>query len=185
MLPARAFIYQIKRTGQLLFSKYLLATNIGISAGLSGTGDILEQQIEKHITTKLSKWEKERTLKMSTAGAVVGVICHYWYLYLDNKFIGRGAKVVFKKLMLDQCLFSPFLIFTYFVLVGSLDGHKWSEIMDSVKSKYLRLYAAEWIVWPPAQLINFWILPTRFRVLYDNTISLGYDIYTSYVLHDD
>jgi protein Mpv17 len=39
-------------------------------------------------------------------------------------------------------------------------------------------------VWPPAQVINFYLLPTRFRVLYDNTISLGYDVYTSYVAHE-
>lgn len=45
-------------------------------------------------------------------------------------------------------------------------------------------FKAEWIVWPTAQVINFWILPSRFRVLYDNTISLGYDVYTSYVINE-
>lgn len=39
-------------------------------------------------------------------------------------------------------------------------------------------------VWPTAQVINFWILPNRFRVLYDNTISLGYDVYTSAVINE-
>ena len=58
------------------------------------------------------------------------------------------------------------------------------EVMEEIKSKAWRLYAAEWVIWPPAQIINFYILPTRFRVLYDNTISLGYDVYTSYVKHD-
>ena len=58
------------------------------------------------------------------------------------------------------------------------------EVLEEIKSKAWRLYAAEWVVWPPAQIINFYLLPTRFRVLYDNTISLGYDVYTSYVKHD-
>lgn len=40
------------------------------------------------------------------------------------------------------------------------------------------------LVWPTAQFINFWILPNRFRVLYDNTISLGYDVYTSAVINE-
>lgn len=35
-----------------------------------------------------------------------------------------------------------------------------------------------------AQVINFWILPNRYRVLYDNTISLGYDVYTSMVINE-
>ena len=44
-----------------------------------------------------------------------------------------------------------------------------------------QLYLAEWFIWPPAQFINFYFLPTRFRVVYDNVISLGYDMYTSHV----
>jgi protein Mpv17 len=56
--------------------------------------------------------------------------------------------------------------------------------MKELKQKGWRLYVAEWVVWPPAQVINFYLLPTRFRVLYDNTVSLGYDIYTSYVAHE-
>ena len=49
----------------------------------------------------------------------------------------------------------------------------------------LHLYMVEWVVWPPAQFFNFYILPTRFRVLYDNVISLGYDMYTSHVKYRD
>jgi len=44
-----------------------------------------------------------------------------------------------------------------------------------------QLYIAEWFIWPPAQFVNFYFLPTRLRVIYDNTISLGYDMYTSHV----
>ena len=47
------------------------------------------------------------------------------------------------------------------------------------------MYMVEWVVWPPAQFFNFYILPTRFRVLYDNVISLGYDMYTSHVKYRD
>lgn len=57
--------------------------------------------------------------------------------------------------------------------------------MNEIKHKFLRLYKAEWIVWPTAQVINFWILPLKYRVLYDNTISLGYDVYTSYVINEN
>ncbi len=45
------------------------------------------------------------------------------------------------------------------------------------------MYLAEWVIWPPAQFVNFWLLPTRFRVLFDNAVSLGYDVYTSHVKH--
>ena len=44
---------------------------------------------------------------------------------------------------------------------------------------------AEWFIWPPAQFVNFYFLPTRFRVIYDNGISLGYDMYTSHVKYSN
>ena len=44
-----------------------------------------------------------------------------------------------------------------------------------------QLYLAEWFIWPPAQFVNFYFLPTRYRVIYDNVISFGYDMYTSHV----
>ena len=56
--------------------------------------------------------------------------------------------------------------------------------MDEFKEKCIQLYIAEWVVWTPAQLINFYFLPTRYRVLYDNTISLFYDSYTSYLANE-
>lgn len=59
-----------------------------------------------------------------------------------------------------------------------------AETIEEIRHKFLRLYKAEWIVWPTAQVINFWILPNKYRVLYDNTISLGYDVYTSYVINE-
>lgn len=46
-------------------------------------------------------------------------------------------------------------------------------MLDEIKDKALRLYTAEWVIWPPAQVINFYVLPTKYRVLYDNSISLG------------
>ena len=55
------------------------------------------------------------------------------------------------------------------------------EITRDFGKKGKDLLVAEWLVWPPAQMINFFLLPTRFRVLFDNTVSLGFDYYYSYV----
>ena len=73
----------------------------------------------------------------------------------------------------------------FFLTLAILEKSDWTEFKKEVKNKAHKLYIAEWVVWPPAQIINFYLLPTRYRVLYDNTISLGYDIYTSQVKHDN
>jgi len=180
-----SFAVKSRSVGKVLFGKYLLATNVCISTGLSAVGDTLQQQYD--IVTSDDphlKWDCTRTYNMSVSGATIGVICHYWYNYLDKRLPGKTLKIVVKKLTVDQLLFSPFLIAVFFGTVGLLEHSSKDEVMEEIKSKAWRLYAAEWVIWPPAQIINFYILPTRFRVLYDNTISLGYDVYTSYVKHD-
>lgn len=122
-------------------------------------------------------------MNMSVSGMTVGVFCHHWYQFLDNKLPGRTIKLVLKKVLIDQTIASPCIIFLFFVTLGVLKRSSPDEVWEEMKDKALRLYTAEWIVWPPAQVINFYILPLRFRVLYDNTISLGYDVYTSAVIN--
>ncbi|XP_053972027.1 mpv17-like protein 2 isoform X1 [Hylaeus volcanicus] len=169
---------------QLFSPKYLLYTNVAISISLSAAGDILEQHYEilKH---EWDKWSLNRTRNMAVSGMSIGVVCHYWYKYLDAKYPGRTISLVLKKVVIDQLVCSPLCITMFFVTLGILEKSNWSELKTEIINKAHKLYIAEWIVWPPAQIFNFYFLPTKYRVLYDNTISLGYDVYTSQVKHDN
>ncbi|XP_014487162.1 PREDICTED: mpv17-like protein 2 isoform X3 [Dinoponera quadriceps] len=141
-----------------LFSpKNLLYTNVGISIFLSGAGDVIEQHYEI-LKGQWDRWSFTRTRNMAISGMSIGILCHYWYNFLDAKMIGRTLAL--------------------------LENSSLAELKEEIRTKAHRLYIAEWIIWPPAQIINFYFLPTRYRVLYDNTISLGYDIYTSHVKHN-
>jgi protein Mpv17 len=86
--------------------------------------------------------------------------------------------------IIDQLICSPATIGTFFVTLAIIEKSSADEFLAGFKEKSWRLYLAEWVIWPPAQMINFYILPTKYRVLYDNTISLGYDVYTSYVYNE-
>lgn len=169
--------------GGTMFNKYLLLTNVGISISLSGVGDIIQQNYEI-LTKQRESWDRVRTHHMSVSGMTVGVICHNWYKFLDGALPGRTLKVVVKKVIVDQLVCSPVCIVVFFITLSCLEQESWEVTKQEIINKGKRLYVAEWVVWPPAQIFNFYFLPTRFRVLYDNTISLGYDIYTSYVRHD-
>lgn len=163
------------------FSKYLLCTNVVISATLSGLGDVTEQKYEI-LTGELDGWDFRRARKMTMSGASVGLVCHFWYGFLDRQIVGHTVGAVAKKIVIDQVIGSPLSLATFFITVSLLEGKSFCDI-ESIKDKAIKLYIAEWVIWPPAQFINFYFLPTKFRVLYDNTISFGYDIYTSYVTH--
>jgi len=166
-----------------MFRKHLLLTNLGISMSLSVTGDCLQQHYEI-IKSGERSFDKKRSFHMGTSGLTVGFVCHHWYKYLDRFLPGRAIRTVFKKVVVDQLIGSPAAISTFFITLALLERSSADEFLAELKSKSWRLYLAEWVIWPPAQVINFYILPTRYRVLYDNTISLGYDVYFSHVKHE-
>lgn len=174
----------LKKVMKVAFSdKYLLYTNITLSISLSSLGDIIEQKYEIYIGEQ-EKIDAKRTMHMAFSGASVGVLCHYWYKVLDRFIIGKSIDMVAKKLMLDQLIFSPIMIITFFGSLALFEDDPYENFKEEVRDKFITLYRAEWMVWPPAQIINFYFLPTKYRVLYDNTISLGYDIYTSQIKHN-
>ncbi|CAG9561346.1 unnamed protein product [Danaus chrysippus] len=173
-----------RRLVKVAFSdKYLLYTNVTISVSLSSAGDLMEQTYEIY-TGDQDNYDFKRTRHMGFSGAALGVLCHHWYKVLDKVIIGKTFDMVTKKLLLDQFIFSPIMIVTLFGSLALFEKDPVANFKEEVRDKFTTLYQAEWMVWPPAQIINFYFLPTRFRVLYDNTISLGYDVYTSQVKHN-
>lgn len=168
-----------------LFRKHLFMTNIGISFGLSGLGDVMQQKLEhSQSTASKPKLNLSRTLNMSTSfGLTSGFLCHFWYKHLDKALPGHGVKTVFTKIAWDQILFSPICIVACFFVACHLESKSNERLLSETVQLGGRLYLAEWFIWPPAQFFNFMYLPTRYRVLYDNMVSLVYDIYTSRVKH--
>lgn len=178
----------MKSTTKVMFGKYLFVSNVSISVVLSATGDTLEQYYRNHLSSESppggGSWNSTRTVHMSAAGFSVGVLCHHGYRVLDRLYPGRSVKTVIRKLLFDQIFISPVLISVCLLTLGALEGSNPHALATEFRDKFTRLYLAEWMIWPPAQLLNFALLSPRYRVLYDNTISLGYDVYTSYVKHD-
>ncbi|XP_017146275.1 mpv17-like protein 2 [Drosophila miranda] len=163
-------------------NRFLLFTNVGISLTLSCLGDVMEQHLEIY-SGEIERFDSLRTSHMATSGVTVGIICHFWYKMLDKRIPGRSMRVVAKKIVLDQLICSPVYISVFFVTLGLLEQKDKHEVWDEIKDKAWKLYAAEWTVWPAAQFINFYWIPTHYRIFYDNIISLGYDVLTSKVKH--
>jgi protein Mpv17 len=87
---------RLRETRQKMFTKYLLITNITISASFSGLGDFIEQSYEK-LAGYLDKYDRFRTFKLATTGIPVGFVCHYWYIFLDKRLPLRTGKTLIKK----------------------------------------------------------------------------------------
>lgn len=169
-----------KSVAHACFNKYLLVTNTTITLCLSGAGDVLEQRYEI-FRQRQTEWDPTRTRRICTTGLFIGPMCHYWYILLDRFLPGRTLAMVAKKIVIDQIVFSPVNISVFLVIMGMLESSSKKKIVHELKTDGPKLYIAECVVWPPAQLVNFYLLPIQYRVLFDNTVSLGFDFYYAFV----
>lgn len=169
-----------ERVGVLFSSRYLLVTNTAVTVGLSCCGDAFQQNYQKlkKERIRLDKW---RSINVALTGLLIGPFCHYWYIYLDKWLPGRTFRIIAKKLVVDQLICSPVVIGAYLAITSWCEGQRGKALKQEIIEKGKTLYKADWLVWPVAQTVNFYFLPTKFRVLYDNAISFGFDCYFAHV----
>lgn len=177
----------MRRVWKLLFGRYLLVTNTVSSGVLMLAGDVAAQEIERRLEAKSTTLglDWQRMFNMTLVGLSQGPLHHYLYKWMDVLLPGASVRTVFKKIAIDQFAISPIFIVTYLYSAGLLEGASVTECTTELRHKYWTIYTADWLVWPPTQFINFYLISPKYRVLYINAITMLYNVFLCYIKHND
>ncbi|OQR78787.1 mpv17 protein 2-like [Tropilaelaps mercedesae] len=180
----RQFVFGFGRClgafSQRMFGQRLLLANVAISTAMGLVGDGVQQHYEVACGFQ-DHFQSRRSVHMGATGLTTGIVTHYWYTFLDRWWQGRTPKVILKKVLYDQILFSPVCLTVYFGTVALFERPNLNEFKEELTDKGGIVYLVEWMVWPLAQTINFYYLPLRYRVMFDTVISFGFDVFTPYI----
>lgn len=144
------------------------------------TSDILTQQV---IEKKGLHHDFRRTLRMYIMGVIIGPIQRTWFLTLERLLPPTSKMQILKKLIVDQTIYGPFIIFFFYSLSGTLSGKDISEIKEVIEEKYLRTLITGYKVWPFVQAINFTLVPVQLRANFVQGVSLGWNMYLSWMVN--
>jgi len=175
---------KVKTIFRSAYSKHQLATNIATSGGLLMLGDVIQQHIELHkgLHTK-GCYDWSRSGKMLLMGLFHGGPRHYFYVYLERFIPGRTISCAVKKVLCDQTIISPFVDSTFLYGVSIMESQTPAQAWMSLKEKFLQVYLCDWLLWPPFQMLNFTLVPLKFRVLFVNLMNLAWNTILSYFQH--
>ena len=105
---------------------------------------------------------------------------HFWFRYLDKLFLPSYKFSLLKKILLDQLFMCPLFLSFFLSSNELLQGKSWTTAVTRLNQDYFDAQIKNWQVWTPAQLINFYLVPLLYRVIFTRIISFFWSIYLSW-----
>ncbi|XP_050309430.1 protein Mpv17-like [Anthonomus grandis grandis] len=179
------FLKSLQKTYQKLLNERSVLVNSIQTGVLMSTGDLLCQTaIEK------KPWKAvqlRRTLEFSFLGVtLVGPAVSLWFKLLAQQFgHGSEAGTVLKKMACDQLIFAPGFLPVFLISVGLLHGDNREQLKLKLRKEYGKIIRTNWKIWPTVQLLNFYLMPLRYQVLFVQIVALFWNIYLSSVTQNE
>lgn len=120
-------------------------------------------------------FEVARVLRLGAYGFFLdGPIGHLFYKTLDERVSPDNPthpSTILAKTAIDQLVWAPSMTVVFFVFLRLLEGQP-DAIMATVHDRVLPTLLANYAIWPFAHYISFRWIPTDYRILYNNVISV-------------
>lgn len=162
-----------------MLEKRPLVSQALISGSLMTAGDVTSQFLIEKKTVK--EFSVKRSAKFLVFGTLlVGPALRKWYAFLDA-FVKRPAPVgVFAKMAMDQLLFGPTFICVFLSTMTYWTTYSTDAVVCKLENDFRNVLFTSYKIWPVTQLINFYMIPPRHRILFVSTVAYFWNTYLAY-----
>lgn len=147
-------------------------------------GDSLSQYISEksHHLSFWVNWNIKRSLKVGFYGfAYLAPLLHYYFGFMNKICPARTLIPIVKKLLFDQTISTCYIISSFFVINTLLMGGTLQQAKDKVRHNLWTALQQSWKIWPFVMFLNYTFVPLHFQVLLNNTVSIFWSAYMSYL----
>lgn len=140
-------------------------------------GDVIAQ---KFLGDKDTPIDWKRAARMATFGFLIhGPTAHFFYSALDCIIVGTSPMKVASKVVVDQVFWAPIFTAIFFAFLGFAEGKSVNLVKRKVQNDTWTGVTTSWKFWPLAHAINFAFVPASQRLLYINSLQVGYNVILS------
>lgn len=84
------------------------------------------------------------------------------------------------KTFIDQCIHHPLVYFpAFYTLKGAVEGRPIAETYDKYRADLWENCKALWMIWVPAQMVNFTVVPLHLRIPFVAAVSFAWTVVIS------
>ena len=85
------------------------------------------------------------------------------------------------KVAIDQTIWNPIFGLMFFGYLNAVEGKSFEDYKNKIQADLKTAVMGSWAVWVPAHTINFAFIPPSQRLLYINSIQIGYNVFLSFL----
>ncbi|XP_077996267.1 peroxisomal membrane protein 2-like [Glandiceps talaboti] len=147
------------------------------SSVVSAIGDIIAQRIITGSNSGIGINWRSVAANSIFGFVITGPMIHHFYILLDKLIPKTTPYAGIKKVLFDRLVLAPPYLLLVFYIVNILDGKSHSEAVKKIKESFMTALIMNVKVWTVLQYININYVPMEYRVLFGNSVALGWNIY--------
>ncbi|XP_049932968.1 uncharacterized protein LOC116250786 isoform X1 [Nymphaea colorata] len=154
--------------------------NEAVTASFIFTAADVTSQVLTHAS--FDSYDQTRTLRMAAYGLMIsGPSLHLWFNFLSGILPKRDMLSTFKKMVLGQVTYGPFITSVFFSVNAAVQGESGAEIVQRLKRDLVPTLLNGLVYWPMCDFITFKFIPVRLQPLISNSFAFIWTIYLTYM----